>query len=128
MRSPQQSWVERLDLARLIDRQNNGVVWQTDIEPDDIAQLGDELRFKSRRMMAVRPNDAGKQMDEESSPATPLQEFLGKLRLRQIMDQPPNKEHPVRGERQRLIGILALLTRLISRKSSSNQRISRLKL
>src|SRR5260370_231161 len=28
--------VERLDLALLIDRQNNGVVWRTDIEPDGI--------------------------------------------------------------------------------------------
>jgi hypothetical protein len=37
--------VERLDLALHIDRQNNGVVWRTDIEPDDIAQLGDELRL-----------------------------------------------------------------------------------
>jgi hypothetical protein len=32
-------------LALLIDRQNDGVVWRTDIEPDDIAQLGDELRI-----------------------------------------------------------------------------------
>jgi hypothetical protein len=36
--------VERLDLALLIDRQDDGVVRRIDIEPDDVAQFGDELR------------------------------------------------------------------------------------
>src|SRR2546430_3625420 len=56
-------------------------------------------------------------MDEEFPPITPLQEFLAKLQ--QTMDQPPNKADPVRGERERLIGILAFLTKFISRVSTS---------
>src|SRR5262249_12927149 len=56
-------------------------------------------------------------MHEELPPTAPLQEFLA--RLQQTMDQPPNKEDPVRGERERLIGILAFLTRFISRVSTS---------
>jgi hypothetical protein len=56
-------------------------------------------------------------MDEEFPPTTPLQEFLAKLQ--QTMDQPPNKADPVRGERERLIGILAFLTKFISRVSTS---------
>jgi hypothetical protein len=51
------------------------------------------------------------------SPPTPLQEFLA--RLQQTMDQPPNKADPVRGERERLVAILAFLTRFISRVSTS---------
>jgi hypothetical protein len=56
-------------------------------------------------------------MDEKLAPTTPLQEFLA--RLQQIMDRPPNEADPVRGERERLIGILAFLTRFISRVSTS---------
>jgi hypothetical protein len=37
--------VERLDLALLIDRQNDGVVGRIDIEPDNVAQFGGELRI-----------------------------------------------------------------------------------
>ena len=36
--------VERLDLALLVDRQHDGVRRRIDIEPDDVAQLVDELR------------------------------------------------------------------------------------
>src|SRR6266498_1584733 len=36
--------VARLNLALLIDRQNDGMVRRIDIEADDVAQLGDELR------------------------------------------------------------------------------------
>src|SRR5262245_24941043 len=73
-------------------------------------------------MIAVLPKDADKNqtvetMNEELPLTTPLQEFLAKLQ--QTMDQPPNEAGPVRGERERLIGILALLTRLISRVSTS---------
>jgi hypothetical protein len=56
-------------------------------------------------------------MDKQLSPTTPLQEFLA--RLQQTMDQPPNKADPVRGERERLIRILAFLTRFVSRVSTS---------
>jgi hypothetical protein len=35
--------IERLDLALLIDRQNDGVRRRIDVEPDDVAQLVDEL-------------------------------------------------------------------------------------
>jgi hypothetical protein len=55
------------------------------------------------------------QMSEKLPPATPLQEFL--TRLQQTMDQPPSKADPIRGERERLIAILVLLTRFISRVS-----------
>jgi hypothetical protein len=54
-------------------------------------------------------------MDEKLPPTAPLQEFLAKLQ--QTMDQPPNKADSVRGERERLIAILVLLTRFISRVS-----------
>jgi hypothetical protein len=56
-------------------------------------------------------------MDDKLAPTTPLQEFLA--RLQQTMDQPPNNADPIRGERERLIGILAFLTRFISRVSTS---------
>ena len=56
-------------------------------------------------------------MDEKLPPTTPLQEFLAGLQ--QTMDQPPNKADPVRGERERLVAILAFLTRFISRVSTS---------
>ena len=36
--------IERLNLALLINRQNDGVVRRIDIEADDVTQLGDELR------------------------------------------------------------------------------------
>ena len=36
--------VERLDLALLIDRENDGMGWRIDIEADDVAQLVDKLR------------------------------------------------------------------------------------
>jgi hypothetical protein len=64
---------------------------------------------------ADKNQTAGIQMDEELPPTTPLQEFLA--RLQQTMDQPPNKADPVRGERERLIAILVLLTRFIGRVS-----------
>jgi hypothetical protein len=54
-------------------------------------------------------------MHEELPPTAPLQEFLA--RLQRTMDQPPNKENPVRGEREKLIAILVFLTRFISRVS-----------
>jgi hypothetical protein len=57
--------VERLDLALLIDRQDDGVVRRIDIEPDDVAQFGDELRVIGQlelthpmRLQAMRPPDA----------------------------------------------------------------------
>ena len=56
-------------------------------------------------------------MDEEFPLTTPLQEFLAKLQ--QTMDRPPNKADPVRGDRERLMGILAFLTKFISRVSTS---------
>src|SRR3981081_1242698 len=36
--------VERLDLALLVDREHDGMRRRIDIKPDDVAQLGDELR------------------------------------------------------------------------------------
>jgi len=59
------SSVERLDLALLVNRQNDGVVRWIDIKADDVAQLGDELRVigeleptHSVRLQAVGPPDA----------------------------------------------------------------------
>jgi hypothetical protein len=56
------SSVERLDLALLVNRQNDGVVRRIDIKADDVAQLGDELRVigeleptHSVRLQAVGP-------------------------------------------------------------------------
>jgi hypothetical protein len=60
------------------------------------------------------------QMNEKLPPTRPLQEFLA--RLQQTMDQPPNEADPVWGERQRLIGILASLTRLVSAVSPRLRR------
>jgi hypothetical protein len=56
-------------------------------------------------------------MDEKLSPTTPLQEFLA--RLQQTIDQPPNEADPIQGDREKLIGILAFLTRLVSQASTS---------
>ena len=36
--------IEGLNLALLVDRQHNGVGRRVNIEPDDVAQLGDEVR------------------------------------------------------------------------------------
>jgi hypothetical protein len=36
--------VESLDLALLVDREDDGMRRRIDIKPDDVAQLGDELR------------------------------------------------------------------------------------
>jgi hypothetical protein len=59
------SSVERLDLALLVNRQNDGVVRRIDKKADDVAQLGDELRVigeleptHSVRLQAVGPPDA----------------------------------------------------------------------
>ena len=53
--------VERLDLALLIDREDDGMGWWIDIEADNIAQLVDKLRvggelelFHLVRLQAVR--------------------------------------------------------------------------
>ena len=57
--------VERLDLALLIDRENDGMGWRIDIKADDVAQLVDKLRvggklelFHPVRLKAVRTPDA----------------------------------------------------------------------
>jgi hypothetical protein len=57
--------VERLDLALLIDREDDGMGWRIDIEADDVAQLVDKLRgggelelFHPVRLKAVRTPDA----------------------------------------------------------------------
>src|ERR1700737_1318637 len=57
--------VERLDLALLIDREDDGMGWWIDIETDDVAQLVDKLRiggklelFHPMRLKAVRTPDA----------------------------------------------------------------------
>jgi hypothetical protein len=50
----------------------------------------------------------------------PLAEFLA--RLQKIMDKPPDKADPDQGERERLIGILVVLTRFISRVSTSARK------
>ena len=57
--------VERLDLALLVDRQHDGMGRRVDIEPDDVAQLVDELRIVGElelppavRLQAVRLPDA----------------------------------------------------------------------
>ena len=42
-RQPRLGAVERLDLALLVDRQHDGVRGRIDVEPDDVAQLVDEL-------------------------------------------------------------------------------------
>jgi hypothetical protein len=43
--SPGWRAVQRLDLAFLIDREHDGVVGCVDVEPDDLFELGRELRF-----------------------------------------------------------------------------------
>jgi hypothetical protein len=57
--------IERLNLALLVDRQHGGVGRRIDIEPDDVAQLGDEVRIArklelsaSMRLQPVRLPDA----------------------------------------------------------------------
>ena len=57
--------VERLDLALLVDAEHDGVRRRIDIEPDDVAQLGDEVRIVGElelahavRLKPVRAPDA----------------------------------------------------------------------
>jgi hypothetical protein len=50
---------ERLDLALLIDRQDDGVVRRIDIEPDDVAQ--DDLRPPDMLLRTVPISDNGLQ-------------------------------------------------------------------
>ena len=57
--------VKRLDLAFLIDRQDDGVGWRIDIEANDIAQFGDKIRIAGElelpiavRLQAMRSPDA----------------------------------------------------------------------
>ena len=57
--------VERLDLALLVDRQHDGMGRRIDVEPDDVAQLVDELRVVGElelptpvRLQPVRAPDA----------------------------------------------------------------------
>src|SRR6201998_886521 len=44
-RQPRLGTVQRLDLAFLIDRENDGVVGRIDVEADDLFELGRELRI-----------------------------------------------------------------------------------
>ena len=64
-RQPRLGAVERLDLALLIDREDDGMGGRVDIEADDVAQLGDKLRvggelelFYPMRLKAMRTPDA----------------------------------------------------------------------
>jgi hypothetical protein len=57
--------VERLDLRLLVDRQHDGVRRRVDIKPDDVAQLGGEVRVGGQfelphpmRLQPVRAPDA----------------------------------------------------------------------
>ena len=50
--------VERLDLALLVDRQDDGVGRRIDIEPDHVAQLVDELWIVGELELAA-PGAAG---------------------------------------------------------------------
>src|SRR5712691_3141597 len=57
--------IERLDLALLVDREDDGMGWRIDIEADDVAQLVDKLRiggelelFHPVRLKAVCAPDA----------------------------------------------------------------------
>jgi hypothetical protein len=53
--------VERLDLALLVDRENNGMVGRIDVETDDILELGGEVRIvrQFERANAVRRDPVG---------------------------------------------------------------------
>jgi hypothetical protein len=44
-RQPRLGAIKRLNLALLIDRQDNGVVGRIDVEADDLVQFGDKLRI-----------------------------------------------------------------------------------
>jgi len=64
--------IERLNLALLIDRQNDGVLRRIDIKADDIAQLGNELSVvrqlelpHTMRLQAMRAPDAPHRTDAD---------------------------------------------------------------
>ena len=48
--------IQRLDLGLLIDAEHDGALGRVEIEPDDVADLGDELRIPGEleRLLAVR--------------------------------------------------------------------------
>ena len=52
--------VERLDLALLVDREHDGMRRRIDVEPDDVAQLGGELRVVGQLELAHRDAAAGR--------------------------------------------------------------------
>src|SRR5258708_3934924 len=63
-RQPRLAAIARLDLALLIDRENDRMGGRIDIEADDVAQLVDKLRvggelelFHSMRLQSMRPPD-----------------------------------------------------------------------
>ena len=65
--------VQRLDLALLVDRQHDGVGGRIDVEPDDVAQLGGELRIVGQlelahpmRLQAVLAPDALHRTDADA--------------------------------------------------------------
>jgi hypothetical protein len=70
-------------------------------------------------MTGKRPRQERSSNSKERRIATDhaVAEFIA--RLERTMNEPEDKENMVRGERRRLIGILAFLTRFISRVSTS---------
>src|ERR1700686_118523 len=96
-----QAWlgtVERLDLALLIDGQNHGMGRRVDVEADDVAHLGRELRVvreleraNAMRLKPVRAPDAldvgqAHSRDFRHRAAGPVGRFAGRFGQRQSHD------------------------------------------
>jgi hypothetical protein len=75
--------IERLDLARLIDQQTNGMVRQIDIKAHDVAELGDELRVLTE----------DKLLDERTKPTPAATRATRTVAIGQV--QSPTARSPV---------------------------------
>jgi hypothetical protein len=119
------SAVERLDLAFLIDREDDGMGWRIDIETDDIAQLAHKLRvsrqlelFHPVRLQAVCAPDA---LDGTRADVDDLRHHgggpVGRLRWRVGLGERNDASDDVRSQRRNARGAClivqeAVVTRL----------------
>jgi hypothetical protein len=72
--------VERLDLALLVNRQNDGVVRRIDIKADDVAQFGDDIAHSNDFLCDVSEDAQSMRRDAGLLSLHPLLGVLGEAR------------------------------------------------
>ena len=100
-RQPRLGAVQRLDLAFLIDRENDGVVGRIDVEADDLFELGRELRI-------IRQLEPADQMRPQAmSTPDPLHRTdadPSNLRHRRAGPMAGGRRRPCQGQRHNAFG------------------------